>query len=420
MDPLSQVALGRAGTGAAVIFKPGVDPLDAFAKSLAGLKTVRAKERDAINKNLADFNKFDATGWFIHNDNLQTKRATLMTHVGGILAAGADPFTGQAGLKTNQLKHDLESSAKFSLQLRELYKSGLARLEGKQEDFTTDSMDAWTKYFTGTGFDEQRKSLPPQLIEKGEVIDFLSFIDDQAKGTAVDLTVIETDEVTITTKKAREAAVKLRIETAMTDPRGQAAINAWMQDGLSREAAEKRWEDRFRSNLDTEFKRLIDEDNETTFLFSGSGARSKNFSFDLQEFDVPITAPQFPGEQRAITGPGKRKEVSIARTDATENKPLFFPDPDDPQKERQIEVIPLGFRQKPDGTWVMFGKKEVEFEEPQDIEIPEKDVRSKIKTNFDGFELNAFLRDLRKGKEGDLGFEKKGEEPVEELIDLGF
>lgn len=411
MDPLGQVYQGQAGSGAAVIL--GESKGEAAGKYLDRLNALskqRAAERKAVDKAMGDLEALDEVGWFRHNEELGIMREELINHTTNVYVAGGDPFSGKAGLKTAQLQGSLSRSAKHSQQIRELYKLGTTRIEGKQENFTPESITAFANYFT-LPLGEQLKSSPPTLVEKKEVVDYLSFIDKQATGTAFTQYEIKKDGKTTFSKQANAAAVKLRIEDTIASPQGQAAISDRVQNhGETREQAEQWIENRFRSNLDRQTKSLENQPKGGAFMYFGWGAKSANYRFEYQEVQPTVGVGTIldPDYQQESF-----EEISLIRTNVPENTPINLRDPGDPSKQSEILVIPIALRRGKDGKWILHGKKRIaEYgrDYTETYEIPWDDVKGKIRGEFDGFDPDIFM-DNYQGPAG-TGPKNKKKEPT--------
>ena len=396
MDPLGQVYTGQAGTGAAVILGESrgkaagnlIDRLNALSKQ-------RAKERKDVDKAMGDLEALDEVGWFRHNEELGIMRKELVDHTTNVYVAGGDPFSGEAGLKTARLQGALSRSAKHSQQIRELYKLGTTRMEGKQENFTPESITSFASYFTKP-LSEQLKSQPPVLVEKKEVLDYMAYIDKQAAGTAQDQFEIKREGITKVSKGARESSVKLRIEDIIAHPMGKAAIADRTQNhGETVEQAEQWIEDRYRSNLDRMNKDLENQNKGGAFMYFDWGAKSQNFRFEYQTVQPEV------GVGTILAGGGQPagfEEISLVRTNVPENTPINLRDPGDPTKESEILVIPVALRRGADGRWILHGKKRIaEYgkDYTENYEMPWDDVKAKARGEFDGFDPDIFMENYQ-------------------------
>lgn len=429
MDPLGQVFLGEAGTGAALILgDSGSDAFGNLVDRLNAAKKAEKKARDSVAASMSKLQGLDKVGWFRHNEELGTMRKSLVNHTTNIYVAGGNPFAGEAGLKTAQLQGDLKRAADHSQQIRELYKLGTARIEGKQENFTPESIKSWADYFTSP-LSKQLESLPPSLVEHEEVLNYMKYIDDQSKNQGYSDYTIKKDGVTTQSKSAREAGVRLRVADIIVSPEGKAAIKDKTENhGMTQDAAESWIDKRYRSNLDNVTKQLESKGTTGGFTFNFGGAASQNYRFEyqVQRPTVGIGTMLVPGAKPE----GAFEEVRMARTDATENKPIFLKDPTDPTKTNEISVIPISVRRYDDGRVMLNGKKVDEYGDAEEIEIPYEDVENAIRANFDGFVFDDFMRELDKQRGGGAGLQAKkkvtdkaaakklAEKPVEEEIDF--
>jgi len=409
MDPLGAVYLGKAGTGAAVFLgDPSISSKE-LSDRLGDLRKQRTQESKSIETSMDDLLKFEKTEWYQHKDEIQEMREGLVTHVTGYLANEINPFTGKIGAITNTMQGNMRHAIEYSTQLKEYFDASKARFEGKQQDFTVDSITDWVDYWK-LPFKEQLEKPPPILIEKQERVDYLTAIDKLGEGIGYDITQYPTEEagVQVYTKQAKENYIKLRTEDFISvDPKGKLAVADYMQIyKISREQAEKRIEDRVRSGIDSTTKLLEKKGTTYNYTYYPWGAESKNYRFEVQEVKPTV------GIGTVLTGgvrPQPFTEISLTSKYQAENKPHQLRDPEDPTKTKEIWAIPLSVRQEKGGEWTLHGIKEgypgggfARYTE--DYDIPWEDVKGKIRGKFDNFDPDIIMKNY---------LEKRGETPAE-------
>lgn len=379
MDPLSQVFEGKGGTGLAVILdEPGLDPAKIHMNRINELKKKKINDQKALTSALEGISEFDDTGWYVHQAEIQQGRKDLVKFYVDNFKKGVNPDSPTQNLDTymqaQRMKDDLKSRAAYSKQLKDHYKTQRGRMEGKQGDFTPESIERFKNYYRDP-LSTQMLSLPPELVEAGEVYDYLKYIDSQAKGTAYTQYTAKKEGRTTFSKRAKEASVKQRISDILSSEQGKFAIKDKMEnEGMTEPQAIQWVKDRFNSSLGTIFKDIEDEDKagwNITIRPGGFGMASKNFRFELSEKEE--------GMAHDPLNPLKTiQKIRIARNDASENKPIFV---------AGEYVLPLGFEEK-EGEWFMTGKNEA----GDDVEIPEIEARADIQANYDGFTVDELLK----------------------------
>ena len=444
MDPLGVVFLGKGiGTGEAQVFGDQTIDTSDLDKRLAAMQKNRAAERKSFQASMDKLLKFDKTGWFKHDKSLTDLRGKIIKKAAGIYQTadeqGEAAVSDKDMLELRELKDDFTKKANYSTQLRELYKLGVAKVDGKQEELTAESVDAWSSYWN-LSLDDQLKTLPPTLVEKQEVVDYYQFIDAQAKGLASRLIVTDKDGRTITSKRPPEANIKLLIEDIIASPKGKFALMDLMQNRkMTREEAEEWINKRVRAHINTTFKQEAKKAGGAGFNFNLNGASTKQFVFEYDVISPAVGVGTVLVPQVGEAPPGKFEEIRFNRNDATENKPISLRDPDDPNKREEILVIPTSVR-RDEGSdqWILIGKRRIaEYgsEYSEAYEIPYDDVKSTIGVHFDHFDVYTFMRGLdefkgknkpKKGEGTDLGFglnepaKKTPKEEAAEEVDLGF
>lgn len=440
MDPLGVVFIGKGAGEAVFLGDPTIDT-SALDARLAALSRQRANERKSFRASMDKLLKFEKTGWFKHDKTLTELRTNIITKAGNIYRTanekGQDAVSDIDLLELRELKDDFTKKANYSLQLRDLYKIGNNKIDGRQEDLTAESVEAWASYWSFS-LNDQMQTLPPTLVEKKEVADYYEYIDEQASDLATQLIVTTKDGKKITSKRPPEVNIKLGIEDIIASPKGKFAIMDLMQNRkMTREESEDWIGKRYRAHIDSVYKEEKAKSGGAGFNFNFNGAGTKQFTFeyDIITPSTGIGTVLVPGAEPA----GKFEEIRFNRNDATENKPISLRDPDDPNKRAEILVIPTSIRRaEGSNEWVLVGKRRIDeygSEYSEEYEIPYRDVKSTIAVHFDHFDVDSFMRGLnefrgenkpKKGEGADLGFGVEGsakpaqKETETEQVDLGF
>lgn len=306
MDPNAQVHGGKVGTGAAVIFpQSGVNPaqvhMDRVKSAAAAEQAQQAADNKARATSLASLTKFDTTGWYRHNEILTKGRDELQKVYADSWSQGLNPdnpSTGDLYVTTQKTRKDLKNKVAYSKQLKDHYKAQVARLEGKQDAFTVESVQAFEKYYNST-FNEQMETLPPVLQERVELQDwwgeFLKGSTPSTKGSTLDRGGIK-----IVNIGANKAA---NIEQASTwikhmEPETQQRVLDYY--GGDMDAAITGFADNLNSRADVKYERT--EKPVADVYGSGEVTSDNPLALGTSQYTVPITyRGTFQGNQ-GVTG----------------------------------------------------------------------------------------------------------------------
>jgi len=143
MDPLAQVYTGQAGTGAAALTTQ-YDVLDQEGihwKNYQQKQEAKANEAAARDKAIADIDKLAGSGWYPHREWINTRVDELRKHVTDAYVKGQDPFKGELGAKTFDLKREINDGVTTSGTMKAMHDDMRKLIEKDPDKYSLDSFN---------------------------------------------------------------------------------------------------------------------------------------------------------------------------------------------------------------------------------------------------------------------------------------
>jgi len=293
----------------------------------------RAKRTAAFQKSLDGVSKFETDGWYRHDNELKLKKNELIKFYTDNFKVDKNPDDAsdlELYRSAQSMKDELERLTKFSKQLKDNYKSQIARLEGKQDDYTQESIDAFNSFYA-LPLSEQTGELAPTLKAIKETSDwFTGFqkIKPSTRGSQ-----IEDGNETITSRGANAEANAARTEEWFNTRSEDEQADMIEHYGDKGTALEKLTEDlnsraaKFYGLSQDEYVESIFGNEEPTEANPlGLGSTLDSFGFKFGNRDVTSTREYYFKTQKAFPVNPKNKVSSSGQaiSDNTEST-LFTP-----------------------------------------------------------------------------------------------